>query len=210
MLGLPQLKSVSIRESVVGALRKALYDGRFEAGEQLSEAALASEMGISRGPVREALLVLVQEDLVIHSPNRGFSVVEFTAKDLHEISEVRIPLEARALEMALPRISQDDLGILETLKQKLVETHSQQQILLCGQADMQFHSLIWERSGNTRLTVTLRHLLAPMFTYGSLFNIGRPNLKSAMLAEEHDLFIRFLRNQADRSAEDCVRFHIGL
>ena len=210
MPGLPQLKSISMRESVVEALRKALYDGRFEAGQALSEPALAAEMGISRGPVREALLVLVQEGLAVHSPNRGFSVVEFTASDLRDISEIRVPLEATALSMAKERISEKDLGTLETLKQKLVETHAKRQILVCGQADMQFHSLIWERTGNSRLALTLQHLLAPMFTYGSVFNIGRPDLTSALLSEEHDLFIRFLRGRVDRSAEDCVRFHIGL
>jgi DNA-binding GntR family transcriptional regulator len=209
MPGLPQLKSVSMRESVVEALRKALYDGRFQAGQPLSEPSLAAEMGISRGPVREALLVLVQEGLVVHSPNRGFSVVEFTANDLREISEVRVPLEATALRMAKKRVSQKDLDTLEALKHKLVETHAQRQILVCGQADMQFHSLIWERTGNSRLALTLRHLLAPMFTYGSLFNIGRPDLTSALLSEEHDLFIQFLSERVDCSAEDCVRFHIG-
>jgi DNA-binding GntR family transcriptional regulator len=199
-----------MRESVVEALRKALYDGRFHAGQALSEPSLAAEMGISRGPVREALLVLVQEGLAVHSPNRGFSVVEFTAEDLREISEVRVPLEATALKMAKARVAQEDLATLETLKETLVETHAKGQILLCGQADMQFHSLIWDRAGNSRLALTLRHLLAPMFTYGSLFNIGRPDLTSALLSEEHDLFIRFLSDRVDRSAEDCVRFHIGL
>jgi DNA-binding GntR family transcriptional regulator len=210
MPGLPQLKSVSIRESVVEALRTALYDGRFQAGQPLSEPSLAAEMGISRGPVREALLVLVQEGLVVHSPNRGFSAVQFTASDLRDISEVRVPLEATALGMAKKRISQQDLGTLETLKHKLVETHAKGQILACGQADMQFHSLIWERTGNSRLALTLQHLLAPMFTYGSVFNIGRPDLTSALLSEEHDVFIRFLSGRVERSAEDCVRFHVGI
>lgn len=199
-----------MRESVVEALRKALYDGRFRAGQSLSEPSLAAEMGISRGPVREALLVLVQEGLVVHSPNRGFSVVEFTSDDLREISEVRVPLEATALHMAKTRISQQDVEKLEGLKQKLVETHATRQILACGQADMQFHSLIWERTGNSRLAGTLRHLLAPMFTYGSLFNIGRPDLTSTLLSEEHDLFIGFLIGRVGHSAEDCVRFHLGL
>jgi DNA-binding GntR family transcriptional regulator len=210
MLSLPQLKGVSIREGVLEALRKAFRNGRFQAGQQLLEPSLAAEMGISRGPVREALLVLVQEGLVVHSPNRGFSVVEFTAEDLRQISEVRVPLEATALQMARIRVSKDDLDTLETLKGTMVETHAKGQILACGQADMQFHSLVWDRTGNSRLALTLRHLLAPMFTYGSLFNIGRPNLTSALLSEEHDLFIRFLSGRLDRSAEDCVRFHIGL
>lgn len=210
MTGLPQLKSVSIREGVNEALKRALHDGRFRPGQALSEAGLAAEMGISRGPVREALLMLVQEGLVAHSPNRGFSVVEFTADDLHEISQVRLPLEATALTMARAHISQQDLDNLEILKNRIVEAHANREILICGQSDMEFHSLIWQRAGNSRLASTLHHLLAPMFAYGSLFSIGRPDLTSSLLAEEHDLFIRFLSGRVDRTAEDCVRFHIGL
>ena len=210
MNALPQLKSVSIRETANEALRKALYDGHFRPGQSLSELALANEMGISRGPVREALLMLVKEGLVTHSPNRGFSVVEFTAKDRSEISQVRIPLEATALEMAKSNLAQTDFEELERLKNVMVETHAVGQIPLCGQADMAFHSRIWDRTGNARLAATLRHLLAPMFAYGSLFSIGRPDMTPSLLAEEHDVFIQFLSGRAERSAQDCVRFHLGL
>jgi DNA-binding GntR family transcriptional regulator len=208
--GLPQLRSVSMRESVGEALRKALYDGRFQAGQPLSEAALAAEMGISRGPVREALLLLIQDGLVTHSPNRGFYVIQLTATDLREISEVRLPLESAALAMAQPNVSSDDLSKLEKLRDKMIETHAAREILLCGKCDMEFHSLIWDRTGNSRLAATMRHLLAPMFAYGAFFSVGRPDLTPQLLAEEHDLFIRFLRGRADRSAEQCVRFHLGL
>ena len=85
---LPQLKAVSMRESVGDAVRKALYDRRFLAGEPLSEAGLAAENGYQPRPVREALLGLVQEGLLTHSPNRGFAVVHFTQDDLKEINEV--------------------------------------------------------------------------------------------------------------------------
>jgi DNA-binding GntR family transcriptional regulator len=73
-----------MRESVGDETRQTLYDGRFEPGQSLSEAGLADEMCISRGPVHEALL-LAQEGLVVHSPNRGFSIVQITAEDLQEI-----------------------------------------------------------------------------------------------------------------------------
>lgn len=211
MTALPQLKSVSIRESVTAALRNALYTGHFQPGQALSEAALATEMGISRGPVREALLMLVPEGLVTHSPNRGFSVTEFTPEDLREIREVRLPLEATALKMASLRLNEEDFQKLEMLKGRIVEMHANGHLLICCESDMEFHSLIWNRTGNSHLADSLHHLLAPMFAYGSVFSIGRPDLTSSLLAEEHDLFIRFLRGQVvDRTAEECVRFHIGL
>src|SRR5580704_349763 len=105
-----------MRESVGDAIRQALYNGRFEPGQSLSEAGLAAEMCISRGPVREALLLLAQEGLVVHSPNRGFSIVQITAKDMREIQEVSMPLEAMALDMAKTHLSDADFARLEDLK----------------------------------------------------------------------------------------------
>ena len=210
MYRLPQLKAVSIRESVGDAVRKALYDRRFVAGEPLSEAGLAAEMGISRGPVREALLVLVQEGLLTHSPNRGFAVVSFSGDDLREINEVRLPLETTALTLAKFRVLKTDLTELSDLKRQMVESYSACDIRICSQSDMAFHSLIWNRTGNSRLETALKTLVAPFFAYGSLFNAGRPELTPHLLDEEHESFIQFLSGAEQRTAEACVRFHLGL
>jgi DNA-binding GntR family transcriptional regulator len=211
MATLPQVKSISMRESVGEAIRQALYGRRFEPGQSLSEVGLANEMGISRGPVREALLLLVQEGLVTHSPNRGFSVVQITTTDVQEIHSVRVPLETTALVMAKPRITEHDIAKLEELKDKMVIDYGNQNVLLCSQSDMAFHRLIWDCTGNTRLSDVLRNLLAPLFAYGSLFNSHRrPDLSTKLIGEEHDLMIQFLSGQIDCTAEDCVRFHLGL
>ena len=211
MASLPQVKSISMRESVGDAIRQALYSRRFDPGQALSEAGLASEMGISRGPVREALLLLVQEGLVVHSPNRGFSVVQITAADLQEIHEVRIPLETAALIMAKPHITESDIAKLEEIKNKMVHEYSDQNVLQCSQSDMGFHRLIWKRTGNARLAEVLRNLLAPFFAYGSVFSSHRrPDLTPQLIAEEHDLMIGFLNGRTNYTAEDCVRFHLGL
>jgi DNA-binding GntR family transcriptional regulator len=207
----PQVKSIAIRESVGEAIRKALYDGRFESGQSISEVGLAAEMGISRGPVREALLLLVQEGLVLHAPNRGFSVVQLTATDLSEIQQVRMPLEAMALARAKVYLTVGDLEKLELLKKLMVNEYLDNNFRSCAQSDMAFHSFIWEKSGNSRLASTLRTLVAPFFAYGSLFSEHRrPDLTANLIAEEHGLMIDYLRGATDRTAEDCLRFHLGL
>lgn len=205
----PQVKSTSIRESVVEAIRHALYDGRFQPGQSLSEAALASEMQISRGPVREALLLLAQEGLVIHSPNRGFSVVKLTAQDMREIQQVRMPLETLALQLAAPNCSDADFEVLENLRQRMLTEY--QNLRVCAQFDMAFHSLIWERAGNTRLASTLATLLSPLFAYGSLFTTSRPqDLVAHRIADEHNLLLACLKGQTKMTAEECIRVHLGL
>jgi DNA-binding GntR family transcriptional regulator len=199
-----------MRETVRDAIREALDTGRFRTGQSLSEAALAAEMGVSRGPVREALLLLVQEGLVVHSPNRGFSVIHFTEEDMQEIHQVRIPLEAMALNLAQHRLSSSDEERLEAFKQTIVEAHGTKEYVLGSQTDMAFHSLIWERCGNARLHAALRNLLAPFFAYGALFHENRPARTPELIEEEHACYLRFLRAEEERTAEACVRFHLSL
>src|SRR3954471_14970305 len=120
MASLPHLKPVSIRERVSEAIRRALLEQRFQPGDALSEVALAAEMNVSRGPVREALLVLAQEGLVSHSQNYGFSVVNLTDEDRKEVRQIRIPLETLALELAKPAMDQSVLQQLAGLKDRMV------------------------------------------------------------------------------------------
>jgi DNA-binding GntR family transcriptional regulator len=210
MTALPHLKPISIRQTVGEAVRRALLEGRFRPGEALSEVALAAEMNVSRGPVREALLVLAQEGLVSHSQNYGFSVLNFTEHDRQEIQQVRLPLEILALDMARRRIAETDLQQLTHLNGCIVAEYRTDNVIECTQADLRFHALIWERSGNARLVASLRNLMVPYFAYGSVFRLSRPDLSAALLDAQHQSYIDFLSGGSNQSAEECVRYHTGL
>lgn len=136
--------------------------------------------------------------------------MEFDQNDFKEINEVRLPLESAALTLARPNISAADLAKLSELKARMVDSYGASKLLTCSQADMAFHSLIWDRTENGRMAATLKTLLAPFFAYGSLFNIGRPELTPRLLDEEHDSFIQFLGGTGRQTAEECVRFHLGM
>lgn len=207
---LPQVKPVSIRQTVGETIRRALLEGRFRPGQPLSEVALASEMNVSRGPVREALLVLAQEGLVSHSQNYGFSVLAFNEQDKTEVQQVRLPLEVLALELAIPNITPADLRTLDTLSDQMAQSYQERRYVECTQADLDFHSLVWERSRNKRLLSSLRNLMVPYFAYGSAFRMSRPDLTPELLDEQHRCFIRVLSGASDQTADQCVRFHLGL
>src|SRR4029450_5995613 len=136
---LPHVKPVSIRQTVGETSRRALLEGKFRPGQALSEVALAAEMNVSRGPVREALLVLAQEGLVSHSQNYGFSVLEFNEHDRTEVQQVRLPLEILALELAKRYVTAEDMNNLHTLKVRMTEAYVQQRHIECIQADLEFH-----------------------------------------------------------------------
>jgi len=207
---LPKVRPVSMRDTALSALRQALLSGRFAPGEAMSEPALANEMDISRGPVREALLVLAQEGLVVHSQNYGFSVARFTEADRHEVGAVRYPLETLALELARERITPSDLRELKQLMKQMLDLYRRDRLTECTHFDREFHQKIWAIGGNRRLERTLLHLMTPYFAYASVFRISRDDLSERLLEDQHVAFLDYLSRVSTRSAAECVGFHIGL
>jgi DNA-binding GntR family transcriptional regulator len=206
---LPTLKLTAARDTAADALRKALLEGRFVPGHGLSEVSLANQFGISRGPVREALLILAQEGLVTHQQNRGFSVIEFTDRDQQEIQKIRLPLESMALELAKPNISSDDLDLLRKYKDELIAAHRDERTDAMVPAELQFHRYIWEKSGNVWLCMTLRRVLVPFFTFAVALHMNRPDLSLELLERQHSLYIDYLADATEMSALGCVQVHVG-
>ncbi|MEO7651108.1 MAG: GntR family transcriptional regulator [Bryobacteraceae bacterium] len=205
---IPELKPTAMRQSVADLLRKALTEGTFQPGEGLSEVALAAQMKVSRGPVREALLILAHEGLVSHSQNRGFAVLELTEKDFEEINEVRGVLEASALVKARGLISPEQLQSLANLKDKLVECFRSGDFAGTTQHDLAFHSALWDMCGNSWLALDLKRLTIPYFTFTRIYVRQPPDLLELTLKWQHDLYLHFLQGSTRFPAEECVKLHL--
>src|SRR5579862_490867 len=123
--------------------------------QRLSDVTLSEQLGISRTPVRQALERLVQEGLIRSDPRRGFWTRIYTPQDIHEIYELRGALEALAVRLAAPRLSQ------QALKEQLDELYAVRAgldthpVLRFLQIDLRFHILITRASNNGRLIHSL-------------------------------------------------------
>jgi GntR family transcriptional regulator, gluconate operon transcriptional repressor len=93
----------TLAQSTADLLRERLLGGGFAPGERLVEAEIARQLGISRGPVREALAKLRAEGLVYDEPRRGSFVAELTDHDVREIYELRAALEIQAVRLLIAR-----------------------------------------------------------------------------------------------------------
>ncbi len=206
---LPALRFVSIRDSAVDALRNALLDGDFQPGESLSEPALAAQMSVSRGPVREALLVLEQEGLVVHHPHRGFSVLSLGPEDRRGMTLVRASLEALALELAKARATPEDLEEMRATLDDLVKSYGRD-VRASARADLAFHIKLWELSGNSWLVLALKRVTVPFFLYTIMFCSRTEGLDAATLEQQHRAYLDYLKGTGTLTAEECVRLHLAL
>jgi DNA-binding GntR family transcriptional regulator len=111
----------TVGTEVLATLRERILSGRLEAGERLNEVDLASDLGVSRAPLREAIRTLANEGLVVTFPNRGSFVRSFTDVELCDLYELRIALELRALTLVAERASLADLRSLDSLLDETVD-----------------------------------------------------------------------------------------
>src|SRR6476469_10949085 len=91
----------SLADDVVDRLRDAIFHGSFKPGEALREEQLAAMLDVSRGPVREALVQLEREGLVIVRRHRGATVARLSRRDLEEVYSLRLALERLAVQRAV-------------------------------------------------------------------------------------------------------------
>jgi DNA-binding GntR family transcriptional regulator len=154
--GLETLKLVkpehrTLKDLVAASLRKAILYGDIKPGQQLKQETIASQLGISRMPVREALSQLENEGLIKNIPYKGCTVCTFTAADIKEIYQIRKVLESYATELATQNMAPDDIAKLEDLMLKLKNCIENDDIDSYAAWDQQFHNTIFEKSANHRL-----------------------------------------------------------
>src|SRR5207244_9217285 len=109
------LENLTLWQRVHDRLREQILSGKLEPGAELAEVALSEQLGVSRGPIREALGRLASEGLVTVRPRRGAVVRSLSKEEFLELYQVREALEMMAVKLAVPRLQPDDFGALEEL-----------------------------------------------------------------------------------------------
>lgn len=156
--------------SVVAAelIREAITDGRLVPGQRLKEEELARELGISRTPVREALLMLQAEGLVDTTPNRGATVRTHSAEDLDDLYQLRALLEGYAARRAATRISEEDIDRLrESCDRFDALRGSEEDLRDLVKENLFFHSTILQAVGSARLASMIRKVIELPLVYKS-------------------------------------------
>jgi DNA-binding GntR family transcriptional regulator len=135
-----------------------LLSGEIPMGEQLDERELSARLGVSRTPLREAVASLVRAGLVEYFPYRGNYVKKWTAKQVRDLYQVRKSLEVLAIQIATPKLSNEDIDNIRKVLSEAELSLRQGNVQTFGEADSRFHSMIVQKTENSTLIDTLRHL----------------------------------------------------
>ena len=153
--------SGSLRIRVFNALENSILSGSYAEGDSLNEIRLSENLGVSRTPVREALMQLELEGLVRNVPNKGAVVIGVSTKDIADIYDIRIRIEGLASRLCAEHITDAELKALAKiveLQEFFLIKHDPEQ--LC-RLDGDFHRLIYNCSGSR----PLRSMLSNFHNY---------------------------------------------
>jgi DNA-binding GntR family transcriptional regulator len=209
MKGLLQEKvtAQSLVDVIADRIEAAIVSGELEPGIRLSEQALAASLGVSRGPLREAIRRLEGRKLLIRTPNIGVRVAALTLQDLSQMLQIREVLEGLAGRLAAQNMTDDEIAELE----ELLGRHEKQKSVRSAKGafpeplEFDFHMRILNGSRNERLahTLDLNYLLRVCGHMSS----AKPG-RAIKVLEEHRLIVEALMRRDPEAAERLMREHL--
>jgi DNA-binding GntR family transcriptional regulator len=156
------VRNLTLREQVLAHLREEILSSRLEPGADLNEVALATSLGVSRGPIREALGRLAAEGLVTVTPRRGTIVTKLTKQEFIDAYQVREALESLAMRVAVPRLTDEERAELHQLSDEMRRLAQAGDVNSFFEVNRHFHEKLVAASGNRRLQAMHEQLLGQM------------------------------------------------
>ncbi|XAH22760.1 GntR family transcriptional regulator [Xylophilus sp. GW821-FHT01B05] len=142
------IPSVTRRDHVAAALKKSILAGQIPPGTQLVESGLATQFGVSRGLLREAIRELIESGLVVNRPYAGTFVTDINEQILRDAYEVRRVLERQAYISLWPRRDQAFRDELQSRFELMMQAVASDDLTEEIRAEAHFHGLVYERCGN--------------------------------------------------------------
>ena len=187
-------------------IREWITTLELEPGSVINEQLLAEELEMGLAPVREALKLLVHDNLVVITPRHGLYVSDVNAPDLEQLSELRLSLEGLSARLAAQRATEDDIVILEALRQEQAGTPADDRRRLFD-IDHKFHQAVARAAHNKYMADSLERLfgLSQRLWYLALPELGF--LPTAV--EQHLDLVQAIKNGDGDEAERIMRAHVG-
>lgn len=195
-----------LRDVVFHTLRKAILTGQLKPGERLMEIQLAKELGVSRTPLREAIHKLELEGLVTQIPRRGAQVAQISAKGLKDVLEVRRALDTFCAELSCQRISDEGKENLKKACMDFEKATKSGDATTIANADVAFHDIIINSTGNDRLISTINNLAEQIYRYR--FEYIKDKSQHKRLIEEHRALVDAIMSGNADKARAAARVHI--
>jgi len=196
-------KIIPIRDQIADQLRSDIISGDLEPNTKLNEKALADRFGVSRGPIRDVIIELTKEGLLITKQNCGASVNGALDPDIQELMfSMRLKIEEFAANKLKGKLSETDFLALEAILEHLLEAFNKEDYTEVTKTDIDFHRYLVDKAGGETLTNLWSSLIMRMRISYTRIN------QSVDCYSEHKLILDALRGGDTQRAVEALRANI--
>jgi len=204
----PIIKRQTVTGSVAEELRRRIVSGEYAGGDQIRQEAVAAELGVSRIPIREALLQLEAEGLVVIHTHKGAIVASLTREDAADLFEARLLIEPIVIRKAVATATPADIAHVRACLneyEKAAKGGGDPEIL--SRLNWTFHTAMCEPARRPRMTWILLSLYTATDRYLRL-QINRTGAKAKALADHRAIFEAYQSRKA-ATAGKLIKAHIA-
>ena len=170
------------------------------------ELQLAAKLGVSRTPIREAIRMLEQEGLAVTIPRKGAEVAKMTEKDMEDVLQIREALDELAAKIACEQISEEQLEELVATMHEFEESTKTDNVKKIAEADVKFHDIIYQATGNPKLVNMLNNLREQMYRYRVEYLKDENNYPTLM--KEHKDIVEGLVRKNKTQVTETMHQHV--
>jgi DNA-binding GntR family transcriptional regulator len=171
------------------------------------ELQLASKLGVSRTPIREAIRMLEQEGLAITIPRKGAIVAGMTEKEMQDVLEIREALEELSVQVACDKITDEEIAQLRKNMKNFQRSLETGDLKKMAQADVEFHDVIYQATDNQKLINMLNNLREQMYRYRVEY-LKNPDNHQQLL-DEHEAIYQGIVARDKEAVTAMMREHIS-
>lgn len=168
-----KLSKKTFRERIYDEIVRLIVSGELPSGEWVDEKQVINRLRVSRTPFREAIGILAKGGLVEIKPYRGFYVRSFSRNETADLYELYKRLECFAVELAVPQMSDYDIGKFEGILAEAVIALKQGDVKTYAMRDREFHEIVAQQSGNSALIETLARFALQIQLCGTIADVSR-------------------------------------
>lgn len=203
---LRKIQNNSLSGAVFNQLERLVITGGIAPGERINESQLASRLGVSRAPIREACRQLEKYDLVEVRKNKGTFIRDIKIDEALELYDIRAALEALAAEKAAEIISKKQIKTLESFINSMSHSLQTNDVNSYFSANLDFHFSIFKISGNKSLLATLDAISKKLLLFRKNI-LSRPGEITISL-NDHKRILDSLRLKNGKKAGELMKNHV--
>ncbi len=203
----------NLNSVVVDYIKEAILSGEYKVGDHINESVVASILGISRAPVREAIRELENDGILTTLPRKGTYVTEYSLDDIKEVFDIRILLENNINKILIyeNKLTEEDFVHLEQIVKDMVNIaessiDNEKKSLQINKKDMDFHRFIWKKSGSQRRVKILESMFFQL-RIAMLYDMQKTG-DLILSATDHYEIIESLRSKDIDRCKKALREHI--